>query len=307
MKNSGQGSANRSFGWGASPQFSRGIFLSPPSGRSPEGGEYTLRSVRDARRARPRLVGGIAASILIHVLVLALWQGGSFAAEGGFGDRLLTMAAADPIEVVQLASVEEPGAAAPAESDASDNARPVPTLDPPELTVRTVRSSRVAAHLERANGSGRLPAAGLASLGGSGDGEGKGDGDGSGGDVYIAPRAKTILRTWKPPGSVIGSEALVRVYTDRSGRSTGVVEFVSATVDEETNREIAARVRSLEYWPASRNGEDVAAWAEISFEFCYDGITAASPASPGFGVGEPCEPEETASRVVVAVGATGPR
>ncbi len=49
--------------------------------------------------------------------------------------------------------------------------------------------------------------------------------------------------------------------------------------------------------PALQNGEPVAAWAEVSYRFCYDGVTAASPPSPTFGLGEePCQ--ESEARVV---------
>jgi len=299
MKSRDQGSANRSFRWGASPQFSRGVWLSPPTSSFRTLEPLEPRSVRRSKRERPRLIVGLLGSLLVHGLVFVSWQGGTLGGGDAGNSLLAALQASDPIEVVQLRE-DRPTASAASAPEVSDHPRPVPSPDPPELALQEMRASQESRTLVRAEYDG-LPGVGLPALTGSGTGTGRGDGDDSGADVYVPARARTILRTWRPPASVIDSEVLIRVRTDETGRPLGPVELRQPTMHEETNREIIRRAKSLEYWPARLNGEPVASWAEISFEFCHDGVTAASPPSPGFGVGEPCAPEVADARVVVAV------
>ena len=109
------------------------------------------------------------------------------------------------------------------------------------------------------------------------------------GSSYVPARARSILRAWQPPVRMLGREVLVRVRIDADGNPTGPVELLPGTLDRATRQELIYRSRHLTYWPALRNGEPVEAWAEISYAFCYDGVTASSPPSPTFGRSDPCD------------------
>jgi len=97
---------------------------------------------------------------------------------------------------------------------------------------------------------------------------------------YVQPIALGILPDWKPKWSLHGVVVTARVYLDATGSPTGLVELVPPTQNRRVDREIVSRVRTLDYQPASRNGESVAAWAEITFVFCGESIKATSPAPP---------------------------
>lgn len=297
MTNQKQGNTHRSFRWGVVPQFSRALIVFPRTytDRTP-GQAREPRSVRYARRDRVRVAAGLAGSVLIHGAVFMFGGSASFSTDealGSYADRLLE--SATPIQVINLRPPARQEAAEPAVAEVSVHARPVLSIDPPKPSVRAVPASRPAQILVRAESVGALPTVGLAALPGLGDASDSDSdemGEGDGRYTFIAPRARSILRTWSAPRAVIGLEVMVRVRTDETGRATGPVELVSPTPDEETNQEIIYRAQNLEYWPALQNGEPVAAWAEVSYKFCYDGVTAASPPSPTFGLGDPCSPKE---------------
>jgi len=215
------------------------------------------------------------------------------------------------MEFVNFKAPPREEAGPPAASGGAENAVPVARIAPPSVTrsrstARRLSRTRVVARSEESlAGLASLPGMGdgVGSSVGSGESDGVGEKEGNGTDIYIAPRARSILRTWKPPESVFGTEVLVRVQTDHTGAPLGPVELLPPTGHPETDAEMIYRVRGLAYWPATLNGEPVAAWAEITFEFCYRGTTAASPPSPGFGVDEPCErPEDGEGAAVVASG-----
>jgi len=106
-------------------------------------------------------------------------------------------------------------------------------------------------------------------------------------DVFVRPVALSILTNWRPDVPAGGVETTVRVQTDAAGRATGLVELVPRTPSHRLDAEIAARVRELEFQPAIRGGQPVAAWAEITLVICHHGVTATSPASPS-GRAAPC-------------------
>ena len=292
-----QRKGNRSFRWGADPLFSRGLLLAPPTlPRRPTSGR-PRRSLTYAREVRPRVVAGVVISALLHG-GLILWSTRlTLSTDGVFGlHNLRTLASADPMQMVEISLPDLPEAepAAPASAAVSENAIPIASPEPPRLTVRHASSGGVQGELMQGENLRVPPGLGRGVVAGVGTGTGAGDGADDAPDTYIAPRARSILTTWRPPPSVYGSEVLARVYTDQNGRPVGQAMLINATGHAETDQEILYRIQNLEYWPALVNGEAAAAWAEVTFEFCYHGTTAASPPSPGFRVGEPCQGEDPA-------------
>lgn len=95
---------------------------------------------------------------------------------------------------------------------------------------------------------------------------------------YVQAIALGILPDWKPPVLLFGVVITARVYLDAAGDPTGLVQLVPAAKDEQMNRAIVSRVRTLKYRPARRGGVTVAGWAEITFVFCGESVTATSPA-----------------------------
>ena len=225
---------------------------------------------------------------MFHAGLLLLSSRVAFSSDGAPTAR--AQRAPAPTDAIQVVSVAPPSrpAVEPDASPPSENARPIPSLSPPRRAARVAsiavldRQAVEGRPLSVPSGLGR----GVVAVGGSGTGAGAGS-DGAP-DTYVPPRARTILETWRPPASIYGQEVMARVYTDAAGRSLGQVILVNPTRDARTNRWIMSRVRDMEYWPGLLNGEPTAAWAEITFEFCRHGTTAASPPSPGFGVGVPC-------------------
>jgi hypothetical protein len=301
MKARRHASSNRTFRWGLDPLFARGPLVAPPTSLTLRPGLPAERqSVLRSRQDRRRLLSGIAASLAIHTVALAVWQASSSTSEGALGALAHQRPqASDPMEFVNFRAPPREESGPPAASGGSESAVPVARVSPPALARQSSFAQRLSTTRVRAQSPNSL--AGLASLPGMGDGVGSSIGDGesdgsgemagNGSAVYIAPRARSILRTWRPPDSVLGTEVLARILTDAAGVPTGPIELLPPTGHRETDDEIVYRVRNLDYWPATLNGEPIGAWAEITFEFCYKGTTAASPPSPGFQVGAPCEGE----------------
>lgn len=231
------------------------------------------RSLCYARRERAAWGAGILVSVLLHALLFLLWPGGPVPAEGTpTADALRFSASDDPVRVIDVRE--------PARREIEVPKRPLLALEMPEIGAdELVRSSPEPAWTPAVRppsppGFGpRLPAT-------------IEEGDG-----YVRPIALSILPDWKPPRSLHGVEIIVRVHTSAAGRATGLVELVPPTPDAAWNRQIVSRVRGLEYRPAVRNGQPVAAWAEITFVFCSGGVTATSPASPT-GLADPCSGEK---------------
>ncbi|MGH7539372.1 MAG: hypothetical protein ACRELC_00060 [Gemmatimonadota bacterium] len=176
------------------------------------------------------------------------------------------VAARDPLRVIELP--------APARREIPVPPRPVLALEVPDVQMAEIVSSRPRLDVTLVERDASIPDAGRAETA-SGPAATADAGDG-----YVRAVARSILPNWKPPLSLHGVEITVRVHTDAAGHATGLVELVPPTPHADTNRQITYRVRELAYWPARRNGEPVADWAEITFVFCHTGVTATSPASP---------------------------
>lgn len=309
-----RGASNRSFEWGLQPQFSRSMFLSPPCGDSRAREVPAVRrSEARHRRERAYALGGLVASLGVHALLL-VWSSSPVLSEGtvtAFARH--RPSASVEMEVVHMREAVLQEASQPEERREGETSRPVARFEPPLLPHRQPLRDRTGPTLVRAQGRRSLD--GIASLPGLGNGlgaglgrgedDGVGEGEGDGGDVYIAPRARSILRTWSPPPRVLGTRVLARVYTNEKGQAVGGFELIPPTSDRATNDEIAYRVRTLQYWPATINGEPVAAWAEVSFEFCYYGTTAASPPAAGFGDGVACQPPADSAKATDAAKTRG--
>lgn len=270
-------------------------FMAPPppvfrlipdgSGRANDGGADDTgrperRSAVYARRERAARAGACLLSVLVHALVVLAWPAASIPVEGLPQTEAARRAERAPLRAIAL---REPRA-----SRRATSARPVPRVDAresvavelPEIVARAVPTPR-GPDLRRADAASREwtpPLLAEASDPAASSEEGEG---------YVRPIALSILRDWKPRTWLHGVEITVRVYTSAAGRATGLVELVPETPDRELNGEIVARVRELAYRPAQRDGEPVAAWAEITFVFCHKGIMATSPASPS-GLADPC-------------------
>lgn len=231
------------------------------------------RTVRHARQARASWACGVLASVLFHALLFLAWRAAPVD-EGARAAAARAPALDDPVRVVDVRqpvrreipvparpvlAFELPDVAAP---------EPAPWSPGPHPALRRPSPPAVAALSEIVDGP--PPTA-------------------EEGDGYVRPIALSILPDWTPPRSLHGVEIVVRVHTSAAGRATGLVELVPPTPDPGMNREIVRRVRDLEYRPAFRNGQPVAAWAEITFVFCRTGVTATSPASPT-GLADPCGP-----------------
>ncbi len=103
---------------------------------------------------------------------------------------------------------------------------------------------------------------------------------------YLPPVPVSILPDWALPRTVRGTSILVRVYVNRVGRATGLVELDPPTADRGFNQRLVDRVRTLRYRPALENGRPTAGWAEIRFAFCETSVTATSgTANPPRGGG----------------------
>lgn len=209
---------------------------------------------RHDRRARRAWWGGMTASLALHILAFFLWRGAS------------------PLPVTEVAGHRNDAsprggglravvARLPAAREIPPPPRPVLAVDVPEVEVTEVSASIAGPELSP------VPVASLPGVGG-GRGTGEGDGgSGDGEDDYVSPVPRSVLPHWDPPRSVRGLEVTVRVLVDERGHATGEVVLDPPTPDRRFNREIADRVRRMEYRPAQRGGRPVPGWAEITFIF----------------------------------------
>jgi len=221
---------------------------------NPVGQTRTSASERHAREDRTAWWVGMAVSLLFHVVVLLLWRGElPFSPEQPEGRR-------PSLAVGGGGALQATNAVLPAMRDIPPPPKPVVAIETPQVEVRVVQASLPGPDL--------TPAAQVAPFPGLGGGDGEGDGgDGTGSDDFVSPMPRSILPHWDPPSSVRGMEVTVRIHVDASGNPTGEVQLDPPTPDRGFNREIADRVRRMEYRPASRNGSPVAGWAEITFIF----------------------------------------
>ena len=283
--------------WGVTPRFCRGMAIEPGSGFD-AAVRAEARSTRDRGRSSASI--GLAVSGLLHAALFLLWPGSLLRPDDGPGD--VRRAGARELTVVRIALPEqEEPSGAPARTEPAGRPRPaleIDVIDPPEQEIVTLSVGVDLAPVDASAGADLAPLAVLRPFGsgaGHGDGEGEqGSGQDRGGDggqaggQFVAPSARSILPSWKAPSTVYGLVVLARVHTDAGGRATGPVELTPPTPSRRTNEEIVERVRSLAYWPARRDGVPVDAWAEITFVFCYEGVTATSSTGVGRTAESPC-------------------
>ena len=196
----------------------------------------------------------MAASLLLHILLFALWRGVvPFTPEQLEGAR-------PAAPVGGGGALRAMNAVLPAVRDIPPPPRPVVSVETPVVEIIDVEASMPGPDL--------TPAVQVASFPGIGGGRGEGDGgEGSGSEDFVAPVPRSVLPHWDPPSSVRGLEVTVRVHVDASGKPTGEVQLDPPTPDRRFNRELEDRVRRMEYRPATRNGQPVEGWAEITFIF----------------------------------------
>lgn len=217
------------------------------------------------------------ASALVHLLVFLLLPDATIVLERLGRNEAVPALDAVAIRVVRLA--------APAEGALPEVSTPPVPARRPVVTVREIAGSRPAPDLTRAVPlSGRRGVAFPTRTGASGPSDAEAE-------RYVQPVARDILPNWRTSRSLDGLVVTARVHVDAAGDPTGPVELLPLTGNGRLNRDIAYRVRGLEYEPARRNGEPVAAWAEITFVFCHTGVAASSPA-PRELPEDPCNPKK---------------
>lgn len=210
------------------------------------------------------------ASVLFHVLLFVLWPGETLRlVSDGASQTGPEVSRPEPVQVVRL----------PAPADRAAPEATLSTLDRQwsSVPVRRVAESRPGLDLSPVGPPAGWTGANLSTPPGTpAPPEDRGDPN----ERYVRPIAQDILPNWRPPVSLHGVVVTARVHIDAAGSPTGPVELVPPTENKRLNREIVSRVRWLDYQPATRDGESVAAWAEITFVFCGTTIKATSPAPP---------------------------
>lgn len=220
------------------------------------------RSVdRRRREGRRALAGGLAVSLLVHLLVLFAWRVPAGAGTAAADREAGPVPRVEPRSGLRAVSVgAEAGRRAPAPEREERPALPEPQVRSAadgELALRRVEGGAAPRLPLRGSGDG---AAGSSSGGASPGASGAGSGD-------SPPVPRSLLPEWSPPREVRGARVTVRVEVDARGRPTGDVLLDPPTASESFNRTLRRRMTSLDYLPARRDGEPVAGWAEITFVF----------------------------------------
>lgn len=254
------------------------------------------RSRDPVRRHGAAWWGGLLVSGLVHALLFALWPEATIVLEGaGARDAVRAFDRPDPIRLLRLAIPADEMAPVEGTVRTEEAARDVSARPQGprgrNVAVRQVPASGAALDLARAS---PLPARRGLALPGRRGASGSSTADE---EQFVRPVARFILPNWRAPRSLHGLVVTARVHVDASGDPTGPVELVPPTRHRELDRRIADRVGLLEYQPARRNGEPVAAWAEITFVFCHAGVRATSPA-PRRLPEAPCDPRKSRSSEV---------
>lgn len=256
-------------------------------GYGPAGGGGSAPPERRRDRiARHRSTAAVAilVSVSLHALVVLLWPAITLPRDSllASADHLRLEAPARVVRLPAREQAPEPTSSLPAVSldlPAVSPAEADPTPRRPDLTLAPA-----------APPSWTVPPGPAAPVPSTASDDG---------DIFVRPVALSILTNWRPEVSSDGVELTVRVHTDATGRATGLIELVPHGPDPRLNREIADRVRKLNFQPALSDGQPTAAWAEITLVICPGGVTATSPASPS-GLPNPC-----ARRVGVAAEGSG--
>lgn len=206
------------------------------------------------RRFRGPLAWGLLLSVGLHALLALAWRapaGIGILPEPGDRDRPAVSRARldDAVRVVEMRTPRErppvdiPPPPAPVEAAAPD-------VSPPRLVSE--------AGMLRAELSRRADARPGSPGGGAGSGSG---------EAGSPPVPRSVLPEWDPPASVRGSEVVVRVHVDSTGRPTGAVELDPPTPSEDFNRRLRRKVSEMSFAPARRGGRAVPGWAELTFVF----------------------------------------
>lgn len=216
------------------------------------GRRHTVASVRHAREDRKAWWGGMAASAVLHSLILLLWVGEAPELEGASrgGPNREPAVGGGGLRSVQVSMPER--------TEITPPPKPVVAVDVPEVELREVEVAQIGGDL--------LPVGRPSPLPGLGGGPGQGTGGDGSGDGYTSPVPRSVVPHWDPPGSVRGLEVTVRVFVDATGRPS-LVELDPPTPDDGFNREIMRQARAWDYRPAQRHGVAVEGWAEITFIF----------------------------------------
>lgn len=211
------------------------------------------RSHPEARRYRRAVVVGLVLSVVLHVALTLAWRGAPGPGVSGSRAEAPRPERSEPwrtgaVEAVALETAE-PAADVPSPPE------PVPEVEPDVSAPRVTESAELAA----ADLAPRSPAA----PGGGGEAAEATAGGGSG----RPPVPRSVLPEWDPPEEVRGTEVMVRVHVDSTGRPTGPVELRPPVSDADFDRRLREKVRAMEFAPAREGGRAVAGWAELTFVF----------------------------------------
>lgn len=218
---------------------------------------------RNSARNRKPLVVGFLLSVLIHAVLLLGWRSsgsenpGSLAAgprTGGFraaaaGGEMVAIAIAAPRPII----VPAPPANQPR------FAEPEVVVNEPEQLIQTPDLSGPVGEttlFSNSGGPGLLNA------------EGRGDGgnDASGRDRVTPAHPRSIIPVWQPPRELKGMIVTIRVLLNARGEPTGEIVVQPHIPNSGFDRELRRKFLSMDYVPASRNGQAVSDWAEMSLQ-----------------------------------------
>ena len=225
------------------------------------------QSVRGRRRGfRRLLMRALAVSVLLHAALFLLWRAGPAPAPGT-GDFAGAAPSPEPPpeSVLRAVHISRPEA-----RNRDESARPV-AARLPEAAAPAVRepvpapADRMSLQTVAGSGAPRL----VLAAAGQGTGASGRSGSGSPGEPgrISPPVPRSLLPQWDPPEEVRGKRVTVRVEVGRDGRPTGRVRLEPSTGSESFDRRLRETLTSLSYRPATRAGEPVEAWAEITFVF----------------------------------------
>ncbi len=219
---------------------------------------------RNSARNRRPLVLGFVLSALVHVVLLTGWRTngpedpgslaagprtGDFRAAAG-GGEMVAIAIAAPRPII----IPAPPASQPRLAD------PEVVVDEPDRLVRTPDLSGPvggAVFISNRGGPGLLNA----------EGSGDSGNNASGRDRSTSPTPRSIIPLWNPPKEVKGMVVTIRVLVDARGRPTGEILVQPRIPNSGFDRKLRKEMLSMDYVPASRGGQAVAAWAELTLTF----------------------------------------
>lgn len=225
--------------------------------------------VRSRRKGFRRvLIRALAVSALLHGVLFLTWRAGP-PPPPGTGETAGASPSPTPPPENALRAVEIARPQSESREEA-ESGRPVAERLP-EVETAEVRepvpepAERMALQAVAATGAPRL----VLATSGQGASASSRPGTGSPGEPgrISPPVPRSLLPEWNPPEQVRGKRVTVRVEVGRDGRPTGQVRLDPPTGSESFDRRLRETLTSLRYRPATRVGEPVVAWAEITFVF----------------------------------------